>query len=61
VSKLLGDFLVQGLFKSTLDLYFDPRGPLVWLAVSICFSVVASLLPAWHASRSSIREAVGYE
>ncbi len=61
VSKLFGDFLVQRLFKSALDFYFDPRGPLVWLAVSMVFSVVASLLPAWHASRSSIREAVGYE
>jgi putative ABC transport system permease protein len=61
VSKLLGDLLVQVMFKGALDFFFDSRGPLVWLAVSMFFSVAASLLPAWHASRSSIREAVGYE
>lgn len=61
VSKALGDLLVRLMFKGDLDFLFEPRGLLIWLAVSILLSAVASFLPAWHASRCPVREAVGYE
>jgi putative ABC transport system permease protein len=61
VSKAVGDLLVGLLFKGGLDFFFAPLGLLVWLVVSVCLAVAASFLPAWHASRSSVREAVGYE
>jgi putative ABC transport system permease protein len=61
ISKGLGDLLVMLLFRSGLDFFFEPRGLLIWLAVSIFLSIVASLLPAWHASRMTVREALAYE
>ncbi len=36
-------------------------GPLIWLAIVIAVSVVASLLPAQRATQISIREAISYE
>ena len=57
----LADFLVRGLFRTGLDFVFEPRGLLVWLAVCVLLATVASLLPAWHASRCPVREAIAYE
>ena len=57
----IGNLMVRLIFKSGLSFFFDLRGLLVWLAVSLCLGVVASFLPAWRASRQSVREAVGYE
>ena len=55
-------FLVQrGLFRTSLDFVFEPSGPLVWLSVCVLLAAVASLLPAWHASRCPVREAIAYE
>jgi putative ABC transport system permease protein len=61
VSRGLGNFLVMALLHSGLDFSFELRGLYVWLAVSILLGLLASLLPAWHASRCSVREAVSYE
>jgi putative ABC transport system permease protein len=61
VSKAIGNLLVKMAFKSGLDFLFEFRGVLIWLAVSIVLCVVASFLPAWNASRCSVREAIGYE
>jgi putative ABC transport system permease protein len=61
VSKGLGNLLVTVMFRSGLDFFFELRGLLIWLVVSIFLSIVASLLPAWHASRMTVREALAYE
>jgi putative ABC transport system permease protein len=61
VSRVVGDLLVKIMFKVGLDFFFEPIGPLIWLVVSICLGTVASFLPAWHASRRPVREAIGYE
>ena len=61
VSKAIGSLLVRLMFRSDLNFYFEPAGLLIWLAVSVLLSAVASFLPAYHASRCSVREAVGYE
>jgi len=60
-SRTVADLLVRGLFRSGLDFVFEPVGLLVWLTVCVVLAAAASLLPAWHASRSSVREAIGYE
>jgi putative ABC transport system permease protein len=61
VSKVLGDALVRLAFHSKLDFLFQLQGLFIWLAVSIFFSAVASLLPAWWASQITVREALAYE
>jgi putative ABC transport system permease protein len=61
VSKALGDLLVRAMFRSGLDFTFEPLGLLIWIVVSISLSAVASFLPAWKASRVTVREALAYE
>jgi putative ABC transport system permease protein len=61
VSKVLGDALVRLAFHSKLDFLFQLQGLFIWLAVSIFFSAVVSLLPAWWASQITVREALAYE
>lgn len=61
VSKAIGDFMVRVMFRSGLDFTFEPLALVVWLLVSIGLSAVASFLPAWKASRVTVREALAYE
>jgi len=49
------------MFRTRLDFQFDALGLFLWLAVSLSLGAAASLLPAWHASRCPVREAIGYE
>ena len=61
ISKGIGDFLVGMVFQSRLDFVFEPLGLVIWLLVSISLSAVASFIPAWRASRVTVREALAYE
>lgn len=61
VSKALGDLILMLMFKTRLSFSFELRGLWIWLVVSLCLCAVASFLPAWRASRQSVREAIGYE
>jgi putative ABC transport system permease protein len=61
VSKAVGNSFVAMLFHSSLDFTFEPLGLLIWLLVSIGLSALASFLPAWRASRITVREALAYE
>ena len=61
ISKAIGDFLVRIMFRSGLDFTFEPLGLVIWLIVSIGLSAVASFVPAWRASRITVREALAYE
>ncbi len=61
ISKALGNLLVRVMFRSGLDFTFEPLGLLIWLLVSISLSAAASFLPAWKASRVTVREALAYE
>jgi putative ABC transport system permease protein len=61
VSRWIGDLLVRAMFRTPLDFTADWRGVVIWLGVSIVVSAGASFLPAWHASRGSVREALAYE
>lgn len=61
LSRGLGDFVAAAMFGSELGFSFDPNGPAIWFAVSLGLSALASFLPAWHASRSPVREALGFE
>ena len=61
ISKFVGDRLISMMFRSGLDFTFEPLGLVIWLAVSIALSAVASFVPAWRASRATVREALAYE
>ncbi|MEO8359954.1 MAG: ABC transporter permease [Vicinamibacteria bacterium] len=61
LSRGLGNFIGSALFGSSLANVFEVRGLVIWLAVSIGLSLIASFIPAWNASRSSVREALGFE
>jgi putative ABC transport system permease protein len=61
VSKFVGDWVVGMLFHSGLNFRFEAVGLVIWLVVSIVLSAVASFLPAWRASRVTVREALAYE
>jgi putative ABC transport system permease protein len=61
ISKAAGNFIVKVLFRSGLDFTFEPLGLLIWIVVSISLSAAASFLPAWKASRVTVREALAYE
>jgi putative ABC transport system permease protein len=60
-SRTLADLQVRGLFRTGLEFVFEPSGLLVWFSVCVLLAAVASLLPAWHASRCPVREAIAYE
>ncbi|HKS10652.1 MAG TPA: FtsX-like permease family protein [Pyrinomonadaceae bacterium] len=61
VSKFVGDSLIGMMFRSGLDFTFEPIGIVIWLLVTVALSAVASFVPAWRASRATVREALAYE
>ena len=61
VSKALGNALVRAMLRGGLDFVFEPWGLLIWLIVSISVSAAGSFIPAWKASRTTVREALAYE
>jgi putative ABC transport system permease protein len=61
ISKALGNLLVRLFIHGGLDFTFEAAGLLIWLLVSIGLSALASFLPAWKASRATVREALAYE
>ena len=61
LSRGVGDLMVGLMFKGDLDFIFETKGLVIWLAVSLALGAVASFVPAWHASRVPVREALEYE
>jgi putative ABC transport system permease protein len=61
VSNVIGDILIRLMFRGGLDFVFELPGLAIWLAVVMTLSIAASVIPAWHASRGSVREALAYE
>ena len=58
VSKILGEWIIFTMFQTSLDFRFDPRGPLVWLGLSVAIAILASVAPAIRISRGTIRQAL---
>lgn len=61
VSKLLSDQVGQQFLSTPLDYSFSINGALLWLVVVVVLSALASFLPAWNASRLTVREVLAYE
>jgi putative ABC transport system permease protein len=60
-SRVFGAILGQTMLGRPLPFVYGLTGPVVWLAIVLTISAVASLMPAQRASRISVREALAYE
>lgn len=61
IGKLVSDSITLSVFGSPSQPGFPPSGFLIWLAVVIALSILASVMPARNAARLTIREVLSYE
>ncbi len=61
ISILLSSQVGMLLFSFPLSFSFSVAGALYWLIISLVLSALASFLPAWRASRVTVREVLAYE
>lgn len=61
MTKILCDSLSLALFDAVGLFAFTPRGVLIWLIVVTLLSTFSSILPAWNATKLTIREVLAYE
>ncbi|MBN1217395.1 MAG: FtsX-like permease family protein [Anaerolineae bacterium] len=59
--RLLSDAVGVAFMESPLTYQFAFGGALLWLGIILVLAALASLLPAWNASRLSVREVLAYE
>jgi putative ABC transport system permease protein len=61
LSRWLSDIVGQQFLYSSLSYTFSISGIFIWLIVVIFLSALASFIPAWNASRITVREVLAYE
>lgn len=61
LSRLLGDAVGTSFLQAPLNYAFSMGGALLWLAVGLVLSALASFWPARNASRLTVREVLAYE
>lgn len=61
IGSLMANAINLALFGAPADFTFTPLGVILWLAVVIILSVLASAGPARNATRLTIREVLAYE
>jgi putative ABC transport system permease protein len=61
ISTLLTNAVNLSLFGAFSQFTFTPTGVVVWLAVVLSLSMLASVMPARNAARLTIREVLSYE
>ncbi|MGB0388525.1 MAG: ABC transporter permease [Ardenticatenaceae bacterium] len=61
VSKFMSDAVGQQFINAPLDYVFESNGIVIWFLVVVILASLASLLPAWNASRLTVREVLSYE
>jgi putative ABC transport system permease protein len=61
VAPKLADALALTMFQSKMDYMFNYPAALIWLAVILVISVLASLIPARNAARINVRQSLSYE
>lgn len=57
----LGYVVGQSIVQIPLDFAYSTNGMLLWLLIVVTLSALASLWPALHATRLSVRESLAYE
>ncbi len=58
---MLSYIVSLAIFNSPIDVHFTPLGYVIWLAVVLVLSALASVLPARNAAQLTIREVLAYE
>jgi putative ABC transport system permease protein len=61
ISRLLADALGQVFIRRPLAHAYSVQGAVAWAVIVVVLAVVASWLPAWRASRITVREVLAYE
>ena len=61
VGALLAQTVGVVLFQSALPYIFSAGGLAAWLVIVVLLSTFASFLPAWRASRLTVREVLAYQ
>ncbi|MFO7679716.1 MAG: FtsX-like permease family protein [Chloroflexota bacterium] len=61
MGKLLSDAVGIAFMEAPLTYSFSTNGAIGWLLAVLVIAAIASLLPAWNASRLSVRETLAYE
>jgi putative ABC transport system permease protein len=60
-SMLLSDVVGNAFLRAPLSYTFAVSGAALWLMIVIVLAVLASILPAWKASRLTVRDVLAYE
>ncbi|MCS7054606.1 MAG: ABC transporter permease [Thermoflexales bacterium] len=61
IGKLLCDAVGEALLRRTLDFAYSLEGVGIWLVAVLAVAAASSFLPAWRASRLTVREVLAYE
>jgi putative ABC transport system permease protein len=61
IGKFLSDTVGRELLEAPLNYRFAADWAVIWLFMIIVIAIFASFLPAWNASRLSVRETLAYE
>jgi putative ABC transport system permease protein len=61
ISSLLLTGVGAGLLNAPLPYVYSSTGLFLWLIIVVIISALASFLPAWNATRVTIREVLAYE
>ncbi len=61
LSQVMSAAVGEGFINSELSYQFSNAGALIWLAVLLIISALASYVPARSASRLTVREVLAYE
>ena len=61
ISRILSDTVGLLFLKAPLSYRFSAGGALFWLVAVLALAALASLVPAWNASRLRVREILAYE
>jgi len=61
ISVMLSNAITLALFGASSQLGYSITGFVIWLAVDLVLSVIASITPARSATRLTVREVLSYE
>ncbi len=61
LAKVISDSVGMAFFQTPLSFSFSIGGALIWLVLVTIIAAIASLLPAYNATRLTVREVLAYE